>query len=53
MQIKLKKRITIKIKTRYYLELLTPEPMKLLGRTKNEITKDKNGENYRGSISPL
>ena len=28
-----------------YLELLTPKIMKLLGSTKNEITKDKNGEN--------
>ena len=29
----------------YYLELLTPEIMKLLGRTESKITKDKNGEN--------
>ena len=28
----------------YYLELLTPEMMKLLGNTKNKITKHKNGE---------
>ena len=27
------------------LELLTPETMKLLGSTKNKITKDKNDEN--------
>ena len=27
------------------LELLTPETMKLIGSTKNKITKDKNGEN--------
>ena len=27
------------------LELLTPETIKLLGRTENKITKDKNGEN--------
>ena len=33
------------IKTGYYLELLTPETMKLLGSTKSKITKDKNGEN--------
>ena len=33
-----------KIKTRYYLELLTPEAMKLLGSTKSETTKKKNGE---------
>ena len=37
--------MTLKIKTGYYLELLTLETMKLLGSTKNEITKDKNGEN--------
>ena len=34
-----------KIKSGYYLELLTPETMKLLGSTKNKVTKDKNGEN--------
>ena len=39
------KRITFKIKTGYYIELLMPETMKLLGSTKNEITKDENGEN--------
>ena len=33
-----------KIKNGYYLELLTPETMKLLGRTESKITKDKNGE---------
>ena len=38
-------RITFKIKTGYYLELLTPETMKLLGSTKSKITKDENGEN--------
>ena len=37
--------ITIKIKNRYSLELLTPETMKLLGSTETKITKDKNGEN--------
>ena len=30
-------RITFKIKSGYYLELLTPERVKLLGSTKNEI----------------
>ena len=35
----------VKIKTGYYLQLLTPETMKLLGSTENKITKDKNGEN--------
>ena len=34
-----------KIKIGYYLGLLTPETMKLLGSTKSKITKDKNGEN--------
>ena len=38
-------RVTFKIKNGYSLELLTPETMKLLGSTKNKITKDKNGEN--------
>ena len=38
-------RITFKIKNGYYLELLTPEIMKLLGSTESKITKDKNGEN--------
>ena len=33
------------MKTRYYLELLTPETMKLLGITKSKITKDEKGEN--------
>ena len=42
---KIENRITFKIKTGYYLELLTAETMKLLGSTKNKITKDKNGEN--------
>ena len=34
-----------KIKSGYYLELLTPETMKLLGSAKSKITKNKNGEN--------
>ena len=33
--------ITFQIKTRYYLELLTSEKMKLLGSTENMINKDK------------
>ena len=37
---------TFKIKTRYYIELLTPETMKLLESTKIEITKDENGKNF-------
>ena len=42
---KIENRITFKIKIGYYLELSTPETMKLLGSTKSKITKDKNGEN--------
>ena len=42
---KIENRITIKIKKRYSLELLTPETMKLLRSSKNKITEDKNGEN--------
>ena len=42
---KIENRITFKIKSEYYLELLTPETMKLLGSTKSKINKDKNGEN--------
>ena len=37
--------IKFKIKTGYYLELLTPETTNLLESTKNKITKDKHGEN--------
>ena len=42
---KIENRITFKIKNGYYLELLTPETMKLLGSAENKMTKDKNGEN--------
>ena len=42
---KIENRVTFKIKNGYYLELLTPETMKLLGSTESKITKDKNGEN--------
>ena len=41
---KIENRITFKIKTGYYLELLIPETMKLLGSTKSKITKNENGE---------
>ena len=37
--------VKLKIKNGYSLEILTPETMKLLGSTKNKITKDKNSEN--------
>ena len=42
---KIENRVTFKTKNRYSLELLAPETMKLLGSTKNKITKDKNCEN--------
>ena len=42
---KIENRITFKIKTGYYLELLTPETMKLFENTKSKLNKDKNGEN--------
>ena len=42
---KIKNRIVFKIKTGYKLELLTPETMKLLGSTKKDVDKDKDGEN--------
>ena len=38
---KIENRITFKIKTGYYLELLTPETIKSLASAKNKITKDK------------
>ena len=38
-------RITFKIKNGYYLELLTPETMKLLGSTESKIAGEENGEN--------
>ena len=42
---KIENRITFKIKTGYYLEILMPKTMKLLGSTESRITKYKNGEN--------
>ena len=42
---KIESRITFKIKKGYYLELLTPETMKLLGSTKSKVTKNENDEN--------
>ena len=41
---KIKNRIVFKIKTGYKLELLTLETMKLLGSTKKDVGKDKDGE---------
>ena len=42
---KIENRTKFKIKIRYYLELLTPQIMKLLVSTKSKIIKDKDGEN--------
>ena len=42
---KIKHRITIKIKTGYYLKPLTPETMKLLRSTKSKVIKNGNGRN--------
>ena len=37
---KLQNEITFEIKNGYSLEILTPEKMKLFGRTENKVTKD-------------
>ena len=42
---KIENGITLKIKTVYYLDLLTPETKKILAKTKTNITKDENGLN--------
>ena len=42
---RIKNRIMFKIKNGYYLELLTPETVKLLESAESKITKTKNGEN--------
>ena len=41
---KIKNRIVFKVKTGYKLKLLTPETLKLLGSTKKDVDKDKDGE---------
>ena len=41
---KIENRITFKTKRGYYLELLTPETMKLLGGTKSKMVKNENSE---------
>ena len=38
-------KIKFKLKAGYYLEILTPEMIKLLESTKNKIIKNENGEN--------
>ena len=42
---KIENRITFIIKAGYYLKLLSPETIKLIGSTKSKTTKDENGEN--------
>ena len=41
---KIRNRIVFKVKTGFKLELLSPETMKLLGSTKKDVDKDKDGE---------
>ena len=40
----MKSRITFRIKTEYYFELLTPETTKFIRSTKIKITEDRNGK---------
>ena len=42
---RIQNRITFKIKTGYYLEILTTQTMKLLQSAISKIIKDENGEN--------
>ena len=42
---KIENSVTFKNKTRYFLDLLTPEMMTLLGSIKSKISKNENGEN--------
>ena len=44
IQKKIKNRIVFKIKTGYKLELLSPDTTELLGSTKKDVDKDKDGE---------
>ena len=41
---KIKSRIVFKVKTRHKVELLSPETMKLLESTKNDVDEDIDGE---------
>ena len=38
-------RTTLRIKTEYYLEILTSKTIQLHGSTKSRLTKDENGKN--------
>ena len=42
---KIQNRVKFQIISGYYLQLLTPETMKILGNTEEKISKDKNSEN--------
>ena len=42
---KINNKIVFKIKTGYKLELLFPKTIRLLGSTKKDVDKDKDGEN--------
>ena len=42
---KIENRIKFKITTGHYLQLLTPETMKLVGSTKSKISENENCEN--------
>ena len=44
---KIENRNMFKIKTEHYLEILTPETMRLLGSTKSKIAKNEYGGNSR------
>ena len=50
---KIKNRTTFKIKTGFYIELVTPETMKLLRSSRSKITKDENGEVPVSEITEL
>ena len=45
MHKKIENRVTFKTKNGYYLELVTPETMRLIASTESKISKDKNCEN--------
>ena len=42
---KTENKITFRVKRIYYLELLMPETIKLIGSTRSKVTKDETGEN--------
>ena len=47
---KINNKIVFKIKTGYKLELLFPKTIRLLGSTKKDFDKDKDGENVPKSV---